>query len=230
MIQANSMVQGALRLFKAAGITVYVHWSWFILFWFLVQRPHDYSSQIWNVVEALSIFAIVLMHEFGHSLACRQTGGKADTIILWPLGGVAFVQPPMRPGAVLWSIAAGPLVNVLLVPITYGVWVATAGVGGDLAAFAQWAFIFNLIILIFNMLPIYPLDGGQILHSLLWFVIGYTKALKIAAGIGLAVAVVGGVAALMSGRIWLVIMAVFVGSQAWSGWKQARLLAAHGVR
>lgn len=224
------MVQGALRLFKAAGITVYIHWTWFILFYFLVQMQRGYASSVWNVVEVLTIFVIVLLHEFGHSLACRQTGGKADTIILWPLGGVAFVQPPMRPGAVLWSIAAGPLVNVLLVPITYGILVATRGAGGDLAAYTEWAFIFNLIILIFNMLPIYPLDGGQILHALLWFAIGYTKALKIAAGIGLVVAVVGGVLALMSGRIWLVVMAVFVGSQAWAGWKQARLLAARGVR
>lgn len=224
------MVQGALRLFKAAGITVYIHWTWFILIYFLIQIDRGFTSQIWNVVVSLGIFVIVLMHEFGHSLACRQTGGQADTIILWPLGGVAFVRPPMRPGAVLWSIAAGPLVNVLLVPITYGIMVGTAGVGGDVAWFAEWLFEFNLIILIFNMLPIYPLDGGQILHSLLWFAVGYTKALKIAAGIGLVVAVVGGVLALMSMQIWLVVMAVFVGSQAWSGWKQARLLAAHGVR
>ena len=57
------------------------------------------------------------MHEFGHALACRQVGGKANQIMLWPLGGVAYVSPPQRPGAMLWSIAAGPLVNVVLVPV-----------------------------------------------------------------------------------------------------------------
>jgi Zn-dependent protease len=58
-----------------------------------------------------------LFHEFGHALACRQVGGQADLIVLWPLGGVAYVSPPPRPGALLWRIAAGPLVNVLLVPV-----------------------------------------------------------------------------------------------------------------
>ena len=56
-------------------------------------------------------------HEFGHALACRQVGGSANQIILWPLGGVAYVNPPQRPGATLWSIAAGPLVNVALLPV-----------------------------------------------------------------------------------------------------------------
>ena len=59
----------------------------------------------------------MLLHEFGHALACRQTGGHADTIVLGPLGGIAFVQPPPRPGAYLWSLAAGPLVNVILFPL-----------------------------------------------------------------------------------------------------------------
>ena len=77
-------------------------------------RAHAYSSLVWNIVEYLTLFLIVLLHEFGHSLACRQVGGTADKIMLWPLGGVAYIAPPQRPGAVLWSIAAGPLVNVVL--------------------------------------------------------------------------------------------------------------------
>jgi Zn-dependent protease len=68
-------------------------------------------------LEYLALFSIVLMHEFGHALACRQVGGTADQILLWPFGGVAYVNPPQRPGAMLWSIAAGPLVNVALFPL-----------------------------------------------------------------------------------------------------------------
>ena len=79
-----------------------------------------YSSLVWNVLEYLALFAIVLLHEFGHALACRQVGGKANQIVLWPLGGVAYVAPPPRPGATLWSIAAGPLVNVALAPVLIG--------------------------------------------------------------------------------------------------------------
>ena len=65
------------------------------------------------------ILNLILAHEFGHSLACRSVGGEANRIVLWPLGGIAYVSPPQRPGATLWSIAAGPLVNVALVPVLF---------------------------------------------------------------------------------------------------------------
>jgi Zn-dependent protease len=74
----------------------------------------------WSIAEYLGLFLIVLTHEFGHAMACRQVGGTANRIMLWPLGGVAYVDPPQRPGAMLWSIAAGPLVNVALIPVFYG--------------------------------------------------------------------------------------------------------------
>ena len=77
-------------------------------------RKGSYSSLGWNGLEYLSLFVIVLLHEFGHAMACRQTGGTANRILLWPLGGVAYVNPPKRPGANLWSTAAGPLVNLAL--------------------------------------------------------------------------------------------------------------------
>jgi len=107
---------GAMRLFRVGGITVFLHYSWFIVAVIEIQsRARTYGSLIWNVAEYLALFVIVLMHEFGHSLACRQVGGQANQIVLWPLGGIAYVSPPQRAGAVLWSIAAGPLVNVVLV-------------------------------------------------------------------------------------------------------------------
>src|SRR5437762_13034315 len=109
---------GAFRILSVAGIDVYLHWTWFLAALIMFQNPiGKYDSPVWNVAECLSLFGIVLLHEFGHALACRQVGGRADQIILWPLGGVAFVAPPQRPGAVLWSIAAGPLVNVVLAPL-----------------------------------------------------------------------------------------------------------------
>jgi Zn-dependent protease len=106
------------------GISVYMHWSWLLVAFFEMQyRVNTYTSQFWNAAEYVALFAIVLLHEFGHVLACRQVGGKADQIVLWPLSGIAFVSPPPRPGAVLWSIAAGPLVNVVLVPFTVGAFI-----------------------------------------------------------------------------------------------------------
>src|SRR6266403_3835082 len=108
---------GTIRLFKFSGIQVYLHFSWFLVAAYELTLPRGYGSKIWALYEYLALFGIVLLHEFGHALACRQTGGTADQIVLWPLGGIAFVNPPRRPGAMLWSIAAGPLVNVILLPI-----------------------------------------------------------------------------------------------------------------
>src|SRR6201999_2842673 len=111
-------MKGAFPIFRLAGIRVYLHFTWFIVAALEVVRfAGRYRNPTWAAFEYLALFAIVLAHEFGHALACRQTGGQADTIVLWPLGGIAFVRPPPRPSAYLWSIAAGPLVNVVLFPV-----------------------------------------------------------------------------------------------------------------
>jgi hypothetical protein len=110
--------QGSIHLFRFAGVDLFLHWSWFLVAVIEIQsRAGSYSSVTWNVLEYLALFLIVMLHEFGHALACRQVGGRANQIVLWPLGGVAYVDPPPRPGATLWSIAAGPLVNVALSPV-----------------------------------------------------------------------------------------------------------------
>src|SRR3984957_9378654 len=112
--------QGSIHLFRLAGVDLYLHWSWFLVALYEIQGGRTrYSSIAWSVLEYLSLFAIVLTHEFGHALACRSVGGTANQILLWTFGGVAYVRPPQRPGATLWSIAAGPLVNVALLPVLY---------------------------------------------------------------------------------------------------------------
>src|SRR5689334_24223445 len=111
----GSIRKGSVHLFRFAGVDVFLHWSWFLVALFEINaRSGRYSSVAWNAAEYLALFAVVLLHEYGHALACRQVGGNADHIVLWPLGGVAYVDPPPRPGATLWSITAGPLVNVVL--------------------------------------------------------------------------------------------------------------------
>src|SRR6516164_762163 len=184
--------QGSFHLFRFSGVDVFLHWSWFLVAIFEINfRAGRYSSFAWNAIEYLLLFLIVLLHEFGHALACRQVGGIANRIMLWPLGGVAFAQPPPRPGATLWTIAAGPLVNVVLAPIlVMGYWFAyRAGVGKanpDLVHYLLSIAVINIGLLIFNLLPIYPLDGGQILQSLLWFLIGQSRSLMIVSILGVA--------------------------------------------
>jgi Zn-dependent protease len=226
-------------LFRLLGIDVYAHWSWFLAFYILPKLwERQYSSYGWNALEVLGLFCIVLTHEFGHQLACRSVGGKTHDIVLWPLGGVAYVSPPQRPGAQLWSIAAGPLVNVILIPIFALLVSASYHLGWydtnqDAYQLVHNIWRINIAILIFNMMPVYPLDGGQILRSILWFPFGRANSLLAASVIGFIG--VGGVLILAgifflnpesrTSGIWLGIMAAFILMNCWGGLKHALALA-----
>jgi Zn-dependent protease len=228
------MQGGTIRLFKFSGIQVYLHFSWFIIAAYeFTQRSGVYNSPIWAACEYLALFAIVLLHEFGHSLACRQVGGSAEQIVLWPLGGIAFVNPPRRPGAVLWSIAAGPLVNVVLMPVLAIVLVIMRARGlaeeaPDFYHFVSMIGFINGWLLIFNLMPVYPLDGGQILRALLWFPLGEIRSLQIASAIGLVGSIVLGALFfwLGVGIFWTAIMVFFLLSRAIAGWQYAKVLVA----
>jgi Zn-dependent protease len=220
--------KGTIRLFQLFGITVFLHWSWFLVAVYEIQRQQTYSSVVWNVLEYLAVFAIVTLHEFGHALACRSVGGRAEQIVLWPLGGVAYVNPPVRPGATLWSIAAGPLVNVALVPFlaVLAVFTYTPGsnAASDFSVFVREVNVINLVLFFFNVLPFYPLDGGKILRSLLWYVIGRARSLMATSIIGF-IGVAGMVLlALMAQSGWLGLVAVFATMQCINGFKQAQAL------
>jgi Zn-dependent protease len=223
--------RGSIHLFRFAGIDLFLHWSWFLVAAFEISdRAGSYTSVGWNVAEYLALFAIVAMHEYGHALACRQVGGTPDQIVLWPLGGVAYVNPPQRPGATLWSIAAGPLVNVALLPVLFTLGVLSQSLGWAAAmpnfqAFLRAVWFINLVLLVFNLLPIYPLDGGQILRSLLWFGVGRARSLLWATTIGF-VGVVGMVGiALWAQSVWFGILAAFILLNCWNGLRHARALS-----
>ena len=216
-------IRGAFRLFQVGGINVLLHWSWFLVALIEIQQRSKYfSSPLWNVLEYLALFVLVLLHEFGHALACRSVGGQANTILLWPLGGIALVSPPPRPGATLWSIAAGPLVNVVMAfaLLSLGLVLRMTGIlaaSPDLSKLLTMLVIINLVLLIFNLLPIYPLDGGQILRALLWFFLGPSTSLVVAAivgfiGVGLLV-----VLAMVLHSVWIGIISVFVLFSCWRG-------------
>jgi len=223
--------QGSIRLFRFAGIDVYLNWLWFLApVYFIKISAASYSSLVWPVLECLALFLIVLAHEFGHALACRQVGGQANLIVLWPLGGVAYVTPPPRPGPILWSIAAGPLVNVALVPILTILLVWSGTLGWKESMPNAYTFIVtlwqtNLGLLIFNLLPIYPLDGGQILQSLLWFVVGRARSLMVTTVIGF-IGVPGLILiAILGHNPLLGALSVFIVLLCWRGLMQARVLA-----
>ncbi|MGD0156623.1 MAG: site-2 protease family protein [Terracidiphilus sp.] len=222
--------QGSIHLGRIAGIDLFLHWSWFIVAVIEIgSREGRYSSLVWSALEYLALFAIVLLHEFGHALACRSVGGTVDRIMLWPLGGVAFVNPPQRPGATLWSLAAGPLVNVALTPFLGGAYLISRSLGWaqsmpnayHLVSMVLWI---NVVLFVFNILPIYPLDGGQILRSLLWFVMGRARSLVVATVLGFI-----GAAALVCFALWIrstwsLLIAAYMLLNCWGGLQSARAM------
>ena len=220
-----------LHLFRFLGVDVFLHWYWFLFAAYeITNRASSYSSLAWNAAEYLALFFIVLLHEYGHALACRQVGGTANEIMLWPVGGMAYVIPPLRPGPTLWSNAAGPLVNVAILIV-----LAPAALMQDrfsilgrtapnVQSFLMALIVINLLVLGFNLLPIYPLDGGQILRCLLWFVVGRARSLMAAVQIGFAGVVGLLLLAWHYQSVWVGVLAVFVLASCWGGWREAQIL------
>lgn len=227
MLPSNS---GSIRLFRLAGVDVFLHWSWFLAaIWFLGGGDLSGERFIWSVAAYITLFVIVLIHEYGHALAARQVGGESKEIILWPFGGIAFAKVPPRPGAELWAVAAGPLVNVVLYPILYVILALAESnelYRSSPALFGYIATIFTLNkwLLIFNLLPIYPLDGGQILRALLWFKLGRAQSLRIATIIGF-VGVAGLVVrAVINQSLFSAMIALFLAMECWRSYKHAQVL------
>jgi Zn-dependent protease len=222
------MQRGSFPLFRIAGIQVYLHFTWLLVALFEINSAKfRYHSVVYAAIEYVGIFALVLLHEFGHAFACRSTGGRADRIVLWPLGGLAFVDPPLRPTAVLWSIAAGPLVNVVLYPVLQFASVATGAHGwlsasADLHRVLVYLWFTNVGLLIFNLLPFFPLDGGQIVRALLWFKFGPIRSLMISGAIGVVGAMCLGALALYRSSWWTGLIAFFIFSQAGSAVQRAK--------
>lgn len=179
------------------------------------------------------LFVLVLLHEFGHCLACRLVGGQADRVLMWPLGGLAMCNPPHRWKPALITTLGGPGVNLVLAPV-FALALVAAGadwssvifnpfqpqavvakvyfLGGNWLAWLWAAHYMNLLLLAFNMLlPMFPMDGGRVVQELLWWRLGYKRSMVIAVNVGLAAAVVVGVLAMTTGQSRLIGIALFGG-------------------
>ncbi len=216
------------------GIAVRIHLLYvlFIVVQLLVSLRRDGLGVHYTAAMMATLFVLVLLHEFGHCLACRRVGGEADRVLMWPLGGLAFCRPPHRWDASLITTLGGPGVNVVLVPVLGGALLA-AGAGWDALIFnpfdpqsvllSGWfteywriwlwsAYFTNLVLLGFNMLlPMFPMDAGRVVQEVLWARIGYRKSMTIAVNLGLVLAIAVGLFALMGGTNMLFAVAVFAG-------------------
>jgi stage IV sporulation protein FB len=176
----------------------------------------------WSVGLALSVllFVFLIVHEFGHVFAARLTGGMADDIIIWPLGGLAAVQPGPGLNAALKTIAAGPLINLAFAALFYPGFYAPELLWGVLNPFEvpvselgteDWrrsclllAFLANWILFLVNLLPLLPLDGGRILAASLTTRMPEELAHRLMASIGVVLSLALMFTGLAINHAWLV--------------------------
>jgi Zn-dependent protease len=191
----------------------------------------------------VTLFVMVLLHEFGHCVACRAVGGSADEVLMWPLGGLAYCAPPQRWRAALVTTIGGPAVNLALLPLLGGLLIATFApwglliynplkVGGVVTSayfYSAWhvwlwsAYSMNVMLLFFNLLvPMYPMDGAKIVQELLWGRIGHRRSMQIATTVGLVTAVMLAIVGLVFWNWWLISIALFGG---WTCYSQRQQLA-----
>lgn len=223
------------RLGRVSGIRIQVHWTFLILVaWVIVvhaARGATALDMVGGVLLVLAVFGCVVLHELGHALTARRFGIGTRDITLLPIGGVARLERmPTEPRQELLVAAAGPAVNVVIAALLFLVLSVSgalrpvqeiAVVGGNLPAQLLWV---NVMLVGFNLLPAFPMDGGRILRALLAYRLGYARSTRVAATVGQGMAIVFGFLGLIGPNPFLVFIAIFVylGAQAESQHVQTR--------
>jgi stage IV sporulation protein FB len=187
-LPARFMNQGfynwGLPVGRLFGIRIRLHFLLLIFFAFSIGQyleAYHFDKRlgfiVWGIATFL-LFLIVFLHELGHCFAARKVGGSADDVLLWPLGGLAFTQYPQTWRNTLIVVAGGPMVNVLIAVIAIPSFLIAESANPSLAApsvdnyyyYAARTILYewNLVMLVFNLLPLFPLDGGQLFRAIMW--------------------------------------------------------------
>jgi Zn-dependent protease/predicted transcriptional regulator len=208
------------RIGRLAGIDVYVHPTFLLLLaWVGLEHylAHgNWAEALYGLAFILALFGIVVLHELGHALMARRYGIRTRDITLLPIGGIARLERiPEDPRQELAVAIAGPAVNVVMAS---GIFLGLA-LGQGLAPMAdalrigggllQQLFWVNVWLVLFNMVPAFPMDGGRVLRALLAMRLDYVQATQIAASVGQVIALVFGILGLRY-NVFLIFIALFV--------------------
>jgi Zn-dependent protease/CBS domain-containing protein len=235
----------SIKLFDVGGTAVRVHLTFFLLLAWIAAihwTRGGPAEALDGVLFIVALFVCVVLHEFGHVITARRYGIATSDVTLLPIGGVASLERmPEKPGQEIAVALAGPAVNLAIAVLL----IFLLGARFDLSQMAQLEqaqtslvgriAAANVALFAFNLIPAFPMDGGRVLRALLAVGLGYTRATRVAAAIGQALAVVFAFLGLL-GNPLLVLIAVFIflAASGEAGYVQARdytrgFLASHAM-
>ncbi|GIK17941.1 MAG: protease [Phycisphaerales bacterium] len=217
------MFKGSIRIVRVFGIDVAMHWTFLLLVGWIVfvslTRGGDLVGTAWSLGFVAALFTCVVLHELGHALAARRYGIATRGITLLPIGGVAALERmPTEPVQEIVIALAGPAVNVVIAGLLFGLLAAFGDVRptgtpvlfvGEHYGFVTHLAIVNVALVLFNLLPAFPMDGGRVLRALLATAMSYADATEWAARVGGLMAALF-VALGLFFNPWLVFIALFV--------------------
>jgi Zn-dependent protease/CBS domain-containing protein len=215
----------AFKIGRAFGIDLKVHWTFFLLLAFFAfvsyQRSGSLTNALITALVIVALFVCVVLHEYGHSLVAQRLGIEIQDITLLPIGGVARLKSlPTRPMDEVKIAIAGPLVNLVLAPIFFGVAfllgsspLDSANIlqgGNSLGQIFAYLGLINVALVVFNMIPAFPMDGGRVLRGLLATRFGPVRATDISSAIGQFFALAFFLIGLLGGNLLLALVGVFI--------------------
>ena len=208
------------KLGRFAGIDVYMHATFLLLIgWIALShwlQARSLAATLSGVGFILALFVCVILHEYGHALTARRFGIRTRDITLLPIGGLARLERmPEKPMQELWVALAGPAVNVVIAVLLFAWLLLTNGLeplsplGVAGGSSVERLLVANVFLVLFNLLPAFPMDGGRVLRALLASRMEYTKATQTAASVGQGMAFLFGLVGLFVNP-FLLFIAFFV--------------------